>query len=656
MTTQYPYPWIKDSSNGTTPLISGYLEVTSPSGLYLTDGVGKVEIGKDRIDVYDGTNFITLANGDVNSTTFTGALNGNASTATKATGIEILLDSSNVDFPVPFASTVGGQANALKAENTPVTGFFYNPSSRTLKSANFDGNLTGNASTATTATTATNATKVAIAEDNSNSTFYPVFVSDNTGNLALKVDKASNPLSYNPSTGILTAQGFYATPGATSILAQLTQTGLVVVNGGTSTTTVLNNQITCSQVSPSSTTTITPTSVTATTFTGALTGNATTATSIAGGAGGQVHYQSAANTTTLLPNGTAGQVLASQGTTLPPIWTTSAGLPASPATTNLKYLLFNAGTGGNAWDDIWDTAFNNISLFSSYNPVGSSAPSKTQNTAIGINALNNLTGAGINNLAIGMGSLSATGTTTFSNVTAIGYNAGNSWGSGQSGECNNVFVGNAAGAFSSGKNNVYIGGRQVAQSASGSNNVIVGGNALGGGGPGTGGNNTMIGMDTGYSIFSGTATGSNNTYIGYQAGQSPALAAAQANTVVLGNGSVATFRCQVGLTVVSDARDKKDFVPLDAGLDFVNELKPVRFEWDTRDGGLEGRKDIGFTAQSLQETQAKTGLEIPQLVNDDNPDHLSIMPTQLIPVLVKALQELSAEVKMLKEQIKSLSV
>jgi hypothetical protein len=97
-------------------------------------------------------------------------------------------------------------------------------------------------------------------------------------------------------------------------------------------------------------------------------------------------------------------------------------------------------------------------------------------------------------------------------------------------------------------------------------------------------------------------------------------------------------------------------VPLDAGIDFVNELKPIRFEWDTRDGGLEGRQDVGFTAQSLQETQATTGMEIPQLVNAENPEQLSIMPTQLIPILVKALQELSAEVKMLKEQIKALSV
>ena len=60
--------------------------------------------------------------------------------------------------------------------------------------------------------------------------------------------------------------------------------------------------------------------LTATTFSGALSGNATSATNISGGLGGQIPYQSAASTTALLANGTAGQVLTSQGTTLAPTW------------------------------------------------------------------------------------------------------------------------------------------------------------------------------------------------------------------------------------------------------------------------------------------------------------------------------------------------
>jgi hypothetical protein len=51
---------------------------------------------------------------------------------------------------------------------------------------------------------------------------------------------------------------------------------------------------------------------------------ATTATHIIGGLGGQIPYQTAANTTEMLANGTAGQVLQSNGTTLAPSWVAAA--------------------------------------------------------------------------------------------------------------------------------------------------------------------------------------------------------------------------------------------------------------------------------------------------------------------------------------------
>lgn len=62
---------------------------------------------------------------------------------------------------------------------------------------------------------------------------------------------------------------------------------------------------------------------TATTATSATT--ATTATNLAGGLGGQVPYQSAAGTTALLANGSSGQYLKSNGTTVAPSWDTPAG-------------------------------------------------------------------------------------------------------------------------------------------------------------------------------------------------------------------------------------------------------------------------------------------------------------------------------------------
>ena len=65
-------------------------------------------------------------------------------------------------------------------------------------------------------------------------------------------------------------------------------------------------------------------------FIGALTGNATTATSsvtstnLSGGANGSIPYQSAASTTTMLPAGLAGQILKSGGTSGLPYWDSQA--------------------------------------------------------------------------------------------------------------------------------------------------------------------------------------------------------------------------------------------------------------------------------------------------------------------------------------------
>jgi len=49
---------------------------------------------------------------------------------------------------------------------------------------------------------------------------------------------------------------------------------------------------------------------------------------------------------------------------------------------------------------------------------------------------------------------------------------------------------------------------------------------------------------------------------------------------------------------------------------------------------------------------AETGMSIPGLVYDVNPDQLEAGYGKLLPVLVKAIQELSAEVESLKAQLK----
>jgi hypothetical protein len=95
--------------------------------------------------------------------------------------------------------------------------------------------------------------------------------------------------------------------------------------------------------------------ITANKFIGDVSGNIATATkasNIAGGTGGSIPYQSAANTTTFLSNGNSGQVLTSQGTTLAPQWTT---LPSSTSPSLSSVL-----TTGNQASTAIDMSGNNI--------------------------------------------------------------------------------------------------------------------------------------------------------------------------------------------------------------------------------------------------------------------------------------------------------
>jgi hypothetical protein len=113
------------------------------------------------------------------------------------------------------------------------------------------------------------------------------------------------------------------------------------------------------------------------------------------------------------------------------------------------------------------------------------------------------------------------------------------------------------------------------------------------------------------------------------------------------------LRCQVtSITALSDARDKKDIVELSAGLDFVQKLKPVSFTWNMRDGGKKDIPDTGFIAQDLKQVQVDTGITIPGLVYEANPERIEASYGKLLPVLVKAIQDLKKEVDELKARRK----
>ena len=158
--------------------------------------------------------------------------------------------------------------------------------------------------------------------------------------------------------------------------------------------------------------------------------------------------------------------------------------------------------------------------------------------------------------------------------------------------------------------------------------------------------NTAIGHGAGSII----QTGSNNTCLGYQSNSSTNSVS---NEVTLGNSSVSAIRCQVQtISSLSDKRDKTDIVDLPIGLDFVNKLRPVKFKWAMREESVHnGTTRAGFIAQELSEMQK--GNEYINLTHETNPDRLEAQQGNLIPVLVKAIQDLSAKIDKLESQIQN---
>ena len=229
--------------------------------------------------------------------------------------------------------------------------------------------------------------------------------------------------------------------------------------------------------------------------------------------------------------------------------------------------------------------------------------------------------------------------------TIVGYRAGYDMDGGDF----NTFMGYQAGyAGGSGNTNTGIGSTALDALTSGSFNVGVGGGA--GGGITTGSDNICIGTGAG---TNGLTTGSNNIVIGRQIDPS---STSVSNEITLGNASITSFRCNVTtITSLSDERDKTAIEDLSYGLNFINDMRPVEFTWNRRDGTFGTKKDMGFIAQDLMDVEIEhSSATRTRLVNSENPDRLEADYMRTYPILVKAVQELSAKVDALEARIATL--
>ena len=125
------------------------------------------------------------------------------------------------------------------------------------------------------------------------------------------------------------------------------------------------------------------------------------------------------------------------------------------------------------------------------------------------------------------------------------------------------------------------------------------------------------------------------------------LAFYKANSSV---GTIAITATTTTYNTTSDYRLKEDIQPLSSGLIRVNSLKPSVYNWKS-----DGSNGEGFLAHELAEVVpiAVTGQK--DAVNDDgsiNPQSVDL--SKVVPILVAAIQELSAKVKTLEAKVQIL--
>ena len=320
----------------------------------------------------------------------------------------------------------------------------------------------------------------------------------------------------------------------------------------------------------------------------------------------------------------------------------------------------------------------------------------TSNVCIGAEAGTSIT-TGTGTIAIGQDSLKVMTTALYN--TFVGYQTGLDL---TSGAYNNAFGYQALTNMTTGQGNDCFGYKAGAKISTGSTNVCFGSFSMDYGSAQTGSGNTSVGHATSRSLTSGynnsalglqslysISTGVNNTAIGADAGaditsgsnnQCLGLNAGKANNpggsittgsnqIVVGNADSTNAHIQIDWTVASDKRDKTDVTPLDMGLSFINKLEPVTYKWDKRAKYEEGKTpdgthkeswtDVGFLAQDVEKIEAEFGHKIEDETNltthiNDDKNSYGLTYAKFVPMLVKSVQELSAQVDELKSELLAL--
>jgi hypothetical protein len=294
-------------------------------------------------------------------------------------------------------------------------------------------------------------------------------------------------------------------------------------------------------------------------------------------------------------------------------------------------------------------------------------------TAVGCSALaaNTTDGYGV---AVGYAALTANTTGTLN--TAVGsFALTSNDGAGGGGDYNTAMGYAALYTNSEGSSNTGIGYYAGFATTTGTHNTAIGYNANGA--VTDGDYNTGLGSAAGDSVTTGTF----NVCVGYATDVSAVGAANQISIgtniscsedsqVTIGkSGNVVRneFDTDAAWSQSSDVRKKKDIEDAVLGLDFVNDLRPVTYEWKPNNEFPEdfaeyseenhmtlGVKMHGLVAQEVKVALDKTGVDRFSGWKEDPDGSQRISKEMFVIPLIKAVKELSAKNDALEARIAAL--
>jgi len=261
------------------------------------------------------------------------------------------------------------------------------------------------------------------------------------------------------------------------------------------------------------------------------------------------------------------------------------------------------------------------------------------NVALGVNALESNTTAA-NNVSIGLSSM-ATNTTGAGN-TVIGYNAGSDVTTG----IENVFVGTGAGGgtITTGCRNVFIGTEA-----------------------GRNGNATSNKIAIGLQSYPNDTAATPEIVMGFQ------IEGKGANNFTFGKASNRVFNVftsNASWTRDSDLRLKTNIKNSNLGLDFINNLRPVTYNWKASqdvDPSLTNNYDAdtnhmdtevkmnGLIAQEVKQALIDSGVSETDVKDygvwhTDKEGVQAISREMFVIPLINAIKELKAEIELLKNK------